>query len=59
MSFARLSKTSYYNKALKLKEVYVKFSKNICSFGAVLFSLREIVLDSDEPNSTSVKKVTI
>ena len=53
MKKERLSKTSYYDDPLKLKEVYVKFCKSLSSFGAALFDLREIVLVCNDSTSLS------
>jgi hypothetical protein len=39
----RLSKTSYYDNQLKLKEFYVKICKNFPCYGCILFQIKEVV----------------
>ena len=57
----RLSKTSYFNDDVKLKEFYVKICKNLNCFGSILFKVKEIVYDMSNMNKSdgllSFKKV--
>ena len=56
----RLSKTSYYNNMLKLKEYYVKTCRNLHCFGCVLFTVKEVEFDrlSKETMCGKTKSVT-
>lgn len=54
----KLSKTSYYNNELKLKEQYVKMCRNLNCFGCVLFTVKEIVYETNtNTNVVTFKKV--
>jgi hypothetical protein len=64
----RLSKTSYYDNQLKLKEFYVKICKNFPCYGCILFQIKEIVVNLPTPNKlptpsqfsySTIKKVNI
>jgi hypothetical protein len=50
----RISKTSYYDNPVKLKEYYVKMCKNFSCYGSILFIVREIVSTSSAENSSKV-----
>lgn len=43
----KFSKTSYYHNELKLKEQYVKICRNLNCFGCVLFTVKEIVYETN------------
>ncbi len=43
----RLSKTTYFNDELKLKENYMKTCKNLICYGCVLFEVKEIIYGSN------------
>ena len=43
----RLSKTTYFNNELKLKENYLKTCKNLICYGCVLFEVKEIIYGSN------------
>lgn len=49
----RLSKTTYYNNEFKLKEYYAKFCRNLNCFGCVMFTVKEIIFDNDNPTNTN------
>jgi hypothetical protein len=56
----RLSKTTYYDSIVKLKEFYVKMCKNLCCYASILLTVKEIVsIPSADECSTilSIKKV--
>lgn len=55
----KLSKTSYFNNELKLKECYVKMCRNLNCFGCVLFTVKEIVYETNPHTGVvSFKKVS-
>ena len=52
-----ISKTTYYDNKVKLKEFYVKMCKNLSCYASILFIVKEIV--STQGADTSSSRVTI
>ena len=54
----KISKTSYYDDPIKLKECYVKMCKNFSCYASILFIVREIVsTPTADPPKVTIKKV--